>query len=507
MNFCVKLKFYRFAVTKRLKIGHIVKSQEIDKQMLKKITLFLLVPLAFQAQTKKWSLQECVEYAMENNISIESSGLDLKNSEIDKKDALGNFLPSVNASASHSWNIGLNQNITTGLLENQTTQFTSAGFNVGIDVFKGLQNQNRLRRSNLALIASRYQLTKMKEDVALNIANAYLQILFNKENLKIQQEQLKINNEQLSRTQELVDAGMVPKGDLLDIQATVASNQKTIITAENTLLISKLSLAQLLKIKDFMNFDVAEEESDVFQSPVLNESFDIIVDKAKAERTDLKIAQSNLEIAQKDIAIARGSYYPTISGFYAFNTRAAYSDRVIGVMPDATNPTSVIGYVDGTGQNVLQQNFSPIIGGPASVWDQFKDNKGQNFGLQISVPIFNGFSVRNNVQRSKVAYEKAKLNLDQQELDLERNVFTAYTDTKAAKETYEASLKAFEARKLSYEYASERYAIGLMNVFDFNQAQTALANAESDVLNAKYDYIFRTKILEFYFGIPIIQNN
>lgn len=476
--------------------------------LLKRVVFFLLISSSsLFAQQKKWTLEECVNYALENNITIQSSELDVKSSVINKKDAFGNFLPTVNASASHSWNIGLNQNITTGLLENQTTQFTSAGFNVGVDLFKGLQNQNQLRRANLAIIASQYQLTKMKEDVALNIANAYLQILFNKENLKVQTEQLKINNQQLSRTQELVDAGMVPQGDLLDVKATVASNKQSIIIAENTLLISKLSLAQLLKIEDFQNFDIADDQQDILQSEVLNESFDDIISKAKENRTELKIAQSNLELAEKDISIAKGAYYPTLRGFYSFSTRASYIDRITGLELDSNNPTSVIGVVEGTGQNVLQPNYVAITGKPLPLLEQFDNNKGQNFGLQLNVPIFNGLSVRNNVQRTKIAYEKAKINYEQQELDLERNVFTAYSDTKSAKESYEAALQALEARKLSFDYAKERYAVGLMNVFDYNQAQTALTNAESEVLRTKYDYIFRTKILEFYFGIPLIQNN
>ena len=476
--------------------------------MVKKISiLLLLIGIQVSAQEKKWTLRECVDYALENNISVESSELDLKTAGVNKKDAIGNFLPNINASASHSWNIGLNQNITTGLLENQTTQFTSAGVNVNVDIFKGLQNQNQLRRANLAVIASQYQLLKMKEDIALNVANAYLQILFNKENLKVQQEQLKVNTAQLNRTQELVDAGMVPQGDLLDIKATVASNNQAIITAENALLISKLSLAQLLRLEDFKSFDISDNDVSILESPVLNETAENIVNKAKESRTELKIASSNLEIAKKDVSIAKGAYLPSLVGFYSFSTRAAYSDRIVGVMPNATNPTSVIGYVDGTGQNVLQPNFSPILGGPLPVFDQFDNNKGQNFGIQLSVPIFNGLAAQNNVQRSKIALERAQLNYDQQTLDLERNVYTAFTDTKAAKLSYEAALETLEARKLSFEYAKERYTVGLMNVFDFNQAQSLLVNAESEVLRTKYDYIFRTKILEFYFGIPLIQNN
>jgi len=477
--------------------------------MIRKRIVFLLSLVVFQlqAQEKKWTLQECVDYAIKNNISVQSSVLDLQTAGIAKKDAIGNFLPNFNASASHSWNVGLNQNITTGLLENQTTQFTSAGLNVSVDLFKGLQNQNQLRRSNLSIIASQYQLLKMQEDIALNVANAYLQILFNKENVKVQKQQLTFNESQLQRTTELVNAGQVPQGDLLDIKASVASDKQRLIAAENALLISKLSLAQLLRIEDFQSFDISEEQLDVFDSVIMNESPNAVIEKATETRTELKIAESNLEIAKKDISIARGAYLPSIVGFYSFNTRAAYFDRIVGFQPNTTNPTSVIGFVDGTGQAVLQPNFSPILGGPLSVWEQFDNNKGQNFGVQMNIPIFNGFATRNNVQRSKVVFERAKLNYDQQNLDLERNVYTAFTDTKAAKESYEAALQTLEARTLSFNYAKDRYEVGLMNVFDFNQAQTLLVNAQSEVLRTKYDYIFRTKILEFYFGIPLIQNN
>lgn len=177
------------------------------------VLFILLVSISTFAQAKKWTLQECVAYALKNNISIQQSELDLKVTATSKLDAIGSFLPNLNANASHSWNIGLNQNITTGLLENQTTQFTSAGFNSSIAIYNGLQNQNRLRKANLSLLASQYQLAKMKDDVSLNIANSFLQILFNLENLKVQREQLSVDEKQLSRTQNLVEAGMIARGE------------------------------------------------------------------------------------------------------------------------------------------------------------------------------------------------------------------------------------------------------------------------------------------------------
>lgn len=463
----------------------------------------LFFGLSAQAQAKKWTLQECVEYAMKNNISIKQADLDNRAAAIDKKDAFGNFLPSINAGASHSWNIGLNQNITTGLLENQTTQFTSADLSAGINIYNGLQNQNKLRRAKLSIIAAQYQLSKMKDDVSLNIANAFLQILFNKENLKVQKEQLAANERQEQRTTELVNAGSVPRGDLMDMKATVAGSNTAVINAENALLISKLSLAQLLQLEDFQTFDIADDDYDAKDSTTMNESPNAIFEKAKEVRVELKIAKANLDIAERDVKIAKGTLYPSLRGFYSFSTRAAYADQVVGIVPSGT---SVIGTVEGTGQNVLQQNFLPVLGSPNPVFDQFSDNKGHSFGFQLNVPILNGFSSRNAVERSKVGLERYKIAYSQAELDLERNVYIAFTDAKGAMKAYESAAIALEAREQAFNYSKEKYAVGMMNAFDFNQSQTLYVNAQSELLRTKYDYIFKVKLLEFYFGIPITLN-
>ena len=469
------------------------------------ITL-LFCCLTSQAQNKKWTLEECVQYAVQNNISIKQTELDSKTALIDKRGAIGNFLPSLNVNASHSWNIGLNQDITTGLLQNQTTQFTSAGANVGIDIYKGMQNQNTLRRANLSIVAAKYSLLKMQEDIALNVANAFLQVLFNKENLKVQKQQLGINEKQYARSEELVNAGSIPRGDLLDIKATVALNNQNVVAAENVLLISKLSLAQLLQLKDFENFDVVDDSDFRDENNILAQTPNAIYDKALEGRTELKIARTNLEIAEKNVTIAKGAYQPTLQGFYSFNSRVSYSDRVTGVAPNTANPTSILGFVEGTNQNVLSPNFTRVLGGPAPFFDQFSNNKGQSFGVQLSIPIFNGFSARNNVERSKVSLERSKIAVEQQDLDLQRNVFTAFADAKGSLNANEAAVVALEARQVAYNYAKEKYDVGLMNSFDFNQSQTLLTNAQSEVIRTKYDYIFKIKILEFYFGIPLIKN-
>jgi outer membrane protein len=455
------------------------------KYSLQKITLLFILIFGFSvnAQVKNWTLQECVEYALKHNISIKQSELDIKLANIDKSSAIGNFLPNLNSNLSHSWSIGANTNPVTNVRENQTTQYTQFGLSSSVTIYNGLQNINRLRRAKLEQLASQYKLSKMQDDISLYVANAYLDILFNKENLKVQQNQLAYDDKQLNRTQELVNSGAVPRGDLLDMKATIAADNQKIVAAENALLISRLSLAQLLALDDFENFDIADVSIEPTQSPVMAETPQTIVEKAKQIRVEIKIAQANLDLAQRDIQIARGALQPSLNFGYNFGTNASYTDRIVGV--------------DGSG--------NPIVAKPLPVFDQFSNNKGHNFGLQLNVPIFNGFSARNNVQRSKINFERSKNAFDQANLDLETNVYKAITDTKGALKTYESSLATLEARQEAFNYAKEKYAVGLMNAFDFNQAQTLFVTAQSDVIRAKYDYIFKSKVVELYFGIPIIQ--
>ncbi len=475
--------------------------------MSKKIFIIVLfIATNSFSQTNKWTLEECINYAYKNNISIKLSKLDSISAQIDKKGAVGNFLPSLNGQIGHSWNNGLNQNITTGNYEIQTTQNTSVGLGSEIIIYNGLANQNKLRRANLSIIASQYQISKMKDDIGLNIANAFLQIIFNKENLKVQQTQLLTNEKQLNRSTELVNAGAVPRGDLLDIKATVANNKQQVVLAENALLLSKMSLAQLLQLKDFQNFDVLDTTNDNLNSSILDQNPSKIVEKAKQERYEIKIAKTNLDIADKDIKSATAAYQPILKASYSFNTRAIYNDRITGFEPNATNPflaTNNFVNIGGTNYSVLQPNYTPVLGNAAPVFDQFNDYKGHSFGLQLQIPIFNGFSVKNNVARSKVNKARTEIAMQQAEIDLERNVFTAFTNAKGAKNAYEAAEISLAARKEAFNYAKEKYAVGLMNSFDFNQSQTLFSNAESEVLRTKYDYIFKLKIVELYFGIKI----
>jgi len=437
-------------------------------KIIKTIFFLFLVSTQLSAQEKKWTLRECVDYAIENNISIKQSELDLKTSDVEKMESIGGFLPTLSGSSTYSVNTGANINPATNQFQNSTFKSLSASANSSLFLFNGLANWKTLQRAKLNEIANNYRLDKMKDDIALSVANSYLQILFNKEQLKVQINQNKITKENIKRTQQLIEAGSVAAGDIYELNATDATQQQQIISIQNVLLISKIALSQTLLIEDYANFDISDEEINVTLSNVENESQESILAKAKESVKDIKIALSNVDIAKKDVSLSRSSYLPTLTGFVGYNTRWSEST-------------------------------------PLNFPDQLSLFDGTAVGLQLNVPILNGFSTRGRVQRSKINQEKAEIQLKQTELDLERNVYQAYNDLSNAKKTYEAAQKTLEARKLAFDFSKERYNVGLLNSFDFSQSSIALENAQSEVLRAKYDYIFKTKVLEFYFGIPLIE--
>ncbi|MCB7482409.1 TolC family protein [Christiangramia sediminis] len=467
------------------------------------IAILLLFCSQINAQQKEWTLEECVNYALENNIQVKQSELDLEVSDIEKLDALGNFIPSINAQASNSWNTGLTQNVTTGILQNQTVRNFSAGVTAGLTIFDGLRNFKQLQRARISRLSNEYALDKMKDDIALFVADSYLQVLFSKQSLEVLRAQNEVTVEQLQRTQDLVEAGVLPQGDLLEIRATMADEKQRMILAENQIQISLISLAQILGIQDYQNFDIVDRDYNVFGNEIMENTVYDVIDRAKEERSEIKIAETNMELAEKDVELARGAYLPTLGAFFNYNTRETGQGRITGAVLDPNEPTRQIGVVQGSQEIVVAPNTIPTLGSPLPFIDQLYRNDGISYGFQLSVPVLNGFATRNQVKRNEINVKRAEYQLEQAELDLEANVYQAYTDAKGAFEAYEAALVASEAQEKAFEYATERYDVGLTNAFDFSQSKIRYENTQREALRAKYDYIFKLKVVELYFGIPV----
>ncbi len=432
------------------------------------LLFFLLLGFQINAQNKQWTLKECVVHALSNNISIKQSTLNIDLTEIEKSDAIGNFLPTVNAGPTISKNTGLSFNPITNQPETVTALNLSGGISVGYTLFDGLRNFRQVQRAEISKLASQYRLVKMRDDIALFVANGYLQVLLNKANLDVIEIQNAVTLEQIDRVNELVAAGVLPKGDLLEIKATDAREKQSIAVQENLVRISLISLAQLLLVKDYETFDIEDEGFDLVDPGISANPVSEILTIAKENRTEVKIAEKNVELAGKDLQIAKAGYYPTLSAFFGYNTRFTDLDETV-------------------------------------FFNQLYLNDGVNYGLTLNIPVLNGFSVRNNVRRNKINVTSAEFELEQAELDLESNIYQAYVDAQGAKKAYEASLASLESQELAYQYAKDRFDVGLTNSFDFSQSKLRYDNALIDVNRGKYDYIFKIKVLELYFGVPAME--
>jgi len=400
--------------------------------------------------------------------------LDLENATIDKSEAIGAFLPNLNGALNGQRDTGLSFDPTNNQPVN-TTQITSAGsVTSSVLLFDGARNIHRLNRSKLNAIANQYRLDDLVNDIRLNVAINYLSILSNKEAAKVAKALYAVTEQDLNKTKELVESGMVARGDLLEIEATAATREQQIINSENDVLISRINLAQLLQITDYENFDISDAEFEVPSADILKNSPKVIFDKAMTYWYETKFFETNVDLAEKDLSMAKGLAYPTLNAFFNYNTR--YSDQFL----------------------------DPVTGQLIPFGEQLWINDGIGYGVQINIPVFNGFSTRNLVKRSQIDVKKAELQLEQNKLDLETNINQAYVDVVNSSKAYEAALKTREARLLAQDYAEERYDVGILNAFDYSQAQARVDNAEAEVIRTKYDYVFRIKVLEFYFGLPIV---
>lgn len=435
--------------------------------MIRHLLLFGTVLLFYSAnaQNREWSLQECIAYALEHNITIKQAELDVETAAIDKSIAIGQMLPNVSASLSGSGNRGLSLNPTTNQLENATMISASGAINAGVTLFDGLKKQRELQRSKLNELAVSYRMDKMKDDVVLHIANAFLQIVLNKENLDLVKERNKVTLEQLERTEHLVEAGSLPQGDLLEIKADDAREKQQIIEAENEVTISLISLAQLLRIKEYANFDVAKEEFLIAEQNLETLSVQDYVTKAKETRAEVKIAESSVDLAEKEVALSRSGYYPTLSAFFGYNTRYAESD-------------------------------------PTSFRRQLSINDGIGYGLQLNIPVFNGLAVRKQVRRAQIDLLRAENELEQAELDLESSVYQAYMDVRGAQKAYEAAGAAMASQELAFEHSQNRFDAGMITAFEFSQAKLRLDQTMIERNQSKFNFIFKQKVLELYFGVP-----
>lgn len=430
------------------------------------LCLFFICTKVF-SQQKKWTLEACVNHALENNITVQISENTLLINAEDIIASKGQFLPLVNGAFGQRLSVGSGFDpVSNQRINNQTTHSFNYNFSVNQTVFNGFRTLNLYKQSLLNLESSKLELARIKDDISLNVVNSYLNILFNKERLQIAKAQYAFSSKQLQQVKDLVDAGVQPKVNIYDAEATLSNDAQTVTVAQNNYNLSLLTLSQLLQVS-FKGFEVAIIDIDNPSEALLYNDVDPILDFAFNNRNEIKVAQKNIENAELSTEISKSGYYPSISAGYGFGSVWSESEN-----------------------DFRKQAF----------FRELDFNKGHNFNLNVSIPIFSRFQNKTAVAQSEIREENSKLNLEQEKLNLEANIQRAFTDAQAAFKTFEAAKASMASQELAFTNSQERYNIGAMNAFDLDQARVRLVNAESSLINAKYDFVFKTKVLDFYMG-------
>lgn len=437
------------------------------------LSTFLLAT-SFSYAQKQWTLKEAVDHALSNNITIKQNKLSVEIAEKDVKSNKANFLPSVSANTGGNLNFGSTFDPVSNDRVATSTFGGSVSLGASYTVFNGFRNLNTYKQAKLGVESSKLDLSIIENDISLQVVNTYLNVLFAKENLEVARVQAEISKSQIDRAKAQFNAGSIPKGDLLNIQSTAANDAQNVVTQENRLNIALLQLAQLIQVP-YENFDVAVIEVGTPSAALLYSSSNEVYQKALTNRPEIEKAKLNIENSSLGIEIARAGYYPSVSTSANIGTNYGF---LLDLPTGASN---------------------------TDFFTQLDNNLGYGLGISVNIPIFNGFRNDANVERSKIQKMVSENNLENEKLRLQQTIEQAFLDAKAAAKTYEAAGISLEAQKEAFKNAQVSFDYGSMTQFDYDQVRNRLVNAESASIRAKYDYIFKTKVLKFYYGENVLD--
>ncbi len=445
----------------------------MKKYLILIFTCLLCSQGAIFSQQKVWSLEECVKYAIDHNITIKQQVILTKVQQNSLDLAKFQLLPSLNGQASYSVSSGRALDQSTYTFVNKTLQ--SDYFYIGgqMPIFNGLQNYNNIQKNKYLVLSSQQDLQNISDNIALNVALAYLQILLNKELVAANENQLNITSQQIQKTQKLVDAGSVAKGNLLQIQAQAAQEELSLITQKNLLESSVLILTQFLELQTPAGFEIVAPEINVDPNAIVSGNIDDIFAIAQKNRPEVKSSEMKLTASEYSLKMAKGGRSPQLSLNYSYNAR--YS-----------NPSNLPG----------DQSF---VG-------QLKTSKSPGVGLTLNIPIVNGWQVNKNISNSKLSVESNEYNLEGTKKQLYKSIQQAYTDAVASLKKFNVSIKAIASTEESFRYTEQKFNVGMVTPVDYNAAKTQLLKAQSDMAQAKYEFVFKTKVLDFYKGLPLTLN-
>ena len=415
-----------------------------------------------QEEKKPWSLQQCIEYALQNNIQVGQNRLNAKLSEASLLQNKMQMLPSLNGSISNSYNSGQRVDpFTNQFVAGDWTQSQNYSLTANALLFGGFQVLNTIKQNKYDLQASEQDVLKIQNDISLNIASAYLQILFSQELLATSKSQADITKLQLDRTQKLVDVGNLPKGSLLDMQAQMASEDVNIVNAENNLSISKLNLIQMLNLDSADSFSIVVPEITMPAEAVINSTADQIYQAALAKQPEIKSSELKLMSSEKGVSIAQAGRYPRLSLNASYGTGYSGARKELVGTPIFKKFTPN-GSITGSGDLVYEPTFDATYE-TTPLNTQLQNNINRSVGLFLNVPLFNNLQTSTAITRAKINRENAALSLQLQKDNLKKNIQQAYNNAYSSLKKYEASKKAVDAMEESFKYTEQKYNLVATN--------------------------------------------
>lgn len=462
-------------------------------------SLACLIIVSTASSQKVWTLEDCISHAFVNNIQIKQQELNTQVKALDLLQSKAAMLPNLNGSASHTYNYGRTIDMYTNEFASSRVQSNNFYISTGVTLFNGFQMLNTVRQNKIEKEAAVYDLEKMKNDMALAIATAYLQVLFNFEYYDIRRNQLDISRQQTARTRLLADAGTVSQANLFAIEAQEAADELQFVNAENQLNLAYLTLSQLLDLPSTDGFIIERPAIDITALPFPALSADYVYNTSLILLPEIKSAELKVQSAIKGLAIARSTISPQISlrGSYGTGYSGASQEITDVILADMIpiGVTQSQEIVYGPSFNYIRQ-VKPFA-------EQLNDNLNQSLGLSMTIPLFNGMQSRTAIKKSRIMFENAQYNLQNTKNQLAKTISQAYADALSALNRYEAATKSVQAYTESFKYSEQRFNLGMLNSFEYNDAKIKLTNAESELIQSKYEYLFRIKILDFYQGKPI----
>lgn len=477
---------------------------------------FLLISGALFAQDPvlaggdgRWSLQESVAYAQANSIQVQQNRLLLEGDQAGLFQARALQLPTVNGNAQYAFNTGRTLDPTTQeFRENATIQTSSLSLNAGLNLFSGLQVRTTIQQRRTGLAARQMDLEQSRNDVSLNTVLAYMQVLFTQELLEVASQQVEASRLQVDRTERLVKAGSLPQNNLLDQQAQLAADELSLTNAQNNLDIAKLNLQQTMNLPARTDFEIERMEVGEPNLEPYPQTPQAIYDLAQRSQPGILGADLRIESSKLGVAAARSAYYPQLSVFGSVSSNYSSARKRFLISGSPVFPSGdTIGYVGGDANQPVFSNFSTpnfqVSQENIPYFQQIEDNVTQAFGFRLSIPILNAWQTRTNVTQAIIARKTAEFTAQSNRVQLRQTIEQAYNNRRAAAARYQSARNQVQALEQAYRVNDVRYNAGAINAVDFNLAKVNLDRARAELVQAKYDYLLRTKILDFYQNKPL----